>query len=249
MLQGLHDTATERRLEELGVGPGWRCLELGAGGGSIAAWMAQRVGARGSVTAVDRDTAQLGRLAREPNVSVVEDDLTTMDFPPEAFDLIHSRSVLMHVDEADAVVASLVRALVPGGVVLFEEADGSPVTTAVDPPPPFVAVMVPLARRWTWARTLPGLLERLGLEDVRDDRRDGPITGGTPVGAFWHHTLRAIRPLLTDPATRGATGATAVDDATIDAMLALLDDPDFAMPFACRHNVSGRRPHPGAAPP
>jgi hypothetical protein len=39
-----------------------------------------------------------------------------------------------------------------------------------------------------------------------------------------------------------AAGGAVMDDATIDAMLDLLDDPDFVMPFALRHNVSGRRP-------
>jgi SAM-dependent methyltransferase len=173
---------------------------------------------------------------------VVQDDLSTMAFPDAAFDIIHSRSVLMHVDAADAVVAKLVPALRPGGVVLFEEADGAPAATAMDPPLPFATVMVPLANRWTWARHLPDLLNDLGLEDVHDDVRDGPLTGGTSVGAFWQHTLRSIRPFLADTATMSPTGDSAMDGDAIDAMLDLLDDPDFVMPFALRHNVSGRRP-------
>src|SRR5271170_6569444 len=143
-LQGLHDEATVRRLQILGVGSGWHCLELGAGAGSVAEWMSDAVGPSGSVTAVDRDTGQLQRLGERANVSVVEDDLTTMAFPEASFDVIHSRSVLMHVDAADDVVTRLVPALRPGGVVLFEEADGAPATTAVDPPMPFVRVMVPI---------------------------------------------------------------------------------------------------------
>jgi SAM-dependent methyltransferase len=247
-LQGLHDGATVRRLRALGVGPGWHCLELGAGAGSVARWMAEEVGPTGSVTAIDRDAGQLRRLGQPPNVSVIEDDLTTMSWPVESFDVIHSRSVLMHIDGADDVVAGLVPALRPGGVVLFEEADGAPAATAKNPPAPFVRVMVPLAGRWTWARHLADLLGRLGLEDVADDVRDGPLTGGGPVGAFWQHTLRSIRPFLTDPQGMRAVGGAAIDDATIDAMLALLDDPDFVMPFALRHNVSGRRPR-GPHPP
>jgi ubiquinone/menaquinone biosynthesis C-methylase UbiE len=245
-LQGLHDDASARRLLALGVGPGWRCLELGAGGGSMATWMADAVGPTGAVTAVDRDTSQLRTLGERPTVTVIEDDLTTMSFPEDSFDVIHSRSVLMHVDDADAVVTKLVPALRPGGMVLFEEADGAPATTAVNPPAPFVEVMVPLARRWTWARTLPVLLERLGFEDIRDDVRDGPLTGGTSVGAFWQHTLRSIRVFLTDPGQMAAGGAAVMQDATIEAMLDLLADPNFVMPFALRHNVSARRP--GARP-
>lgn len=241
-LQGLHDEATVRRLGALGIGPGWSCLELGAGAGSVASWMADEVGPTGTVTAVDRDASQLHGLKDRPGVLVVEDDLTTMAFADASFDLIHSRSVLMHIDTADDVVTKLIPALRPGGVVLFEEADGAPAATAVDPPAPFAAVMVPLAGRWTWARRLPELLTGLGLEDVQDDVRDGPLTGGTPVGAFWQHTLRSIRVYLTSPQRMGPADAALIDDSTFDAMLTLLDDPDFVMPFAWRHNVSGRRP-------
>jgi SAM-dependent methyltransferase len=249
-LQGLHDDASVRRLRALGVGPGWHCLELGAGAGSMARWMADEVGPTGTVTAVDRDTSQLQPLRERPGVSVVEDDLTTMSFAVDSFDVIHSRSVLMHIDAADDVVARLVPALRPGGVVLFEEADGAPALTVVDPPVPYASVMVPLARRWTWARHLPELLMRLGLEDVHDDVRDGPLTGGTPVGAFWQHTVASIRVFLTDPERMAAAGGAVTDDATIDAMLALLDDPEFVMPFALRHNVSAHRPgaHPTPSP-
>ena len=247
-LQGLHDEATIRRLRALGLGPGWRCLELGAGAGSVAQWMADEVGPTGSVTAVDRDTGQLGHLRKMAHVSVVEDDLTTMSFPEASFDVIHSRSVLMHIDGADDVVAKLVPALRPGGVVLFEEADGSPAATAVDPPAPFVAVMVPLARRWAWAHRLPDLLTTLGLEDVNDDVRDGPLTGATAVGAFWQHTLRSIRALATQAERTGGAGPGPFDDSAIEAMVALLDDPAFVMPFALRHNVSGRRPVATAPP-
>ncbi|MCM3923773.1 methyltransferase domain-containing protein [Frankia sp. AiPs1] len=37
------DPTTIRVLGDRGVGVGWRCLEVGAGGGSIAAWLADRV--------------------------------------------------------------------------------------------------------------------------------------------------------------------------------------------------------------
>lgn len=50
--QGL-DPGTIRHLEALGVGPGWRCWEVGAGAGSIAAWLCQRVGDEGHVIATD----------------------------------------------------------------------------------------------------------------------------------------------------------------------------------------------------
>jgi 2-polyprenyl-3-methyl-5-hydroxy-6-metoxy-1,4-benzoquinol methylase len=56
-LEESRDPVTIRRLRALGVGPGWRCLELGAGRGSIASWMCQQVGPDGTVTALDMMTA------------------------------------------------------------------------------------------------------------------------------------------------------------------------------------------------
>src|SRR5215216_2358713 len=44
---------SERRIAQLGIARGWRCLEVGAGAGGVARWMAERVGPSGTVTAVD----------------------------------------------------------------------------------------------------------------------------------------------------------------------------------------------------
>ena len=38
-----------RHLAEIGVGSGWHCWEVGAGGGSIATWLCDRVGGSGRV--------------------------------------------------------------------------------------------------------------------------------------------------------------------------------------------------------
>ncbi len=244
-LQSLHDASTIRQFERLGVASGWRCAELGAGAGSVALWLSDRVGAGGSVTAIDRDTSLLGELAARPNTTVVEGDLMTMSFGSSCFDLVHSRSVLMHLEDPDAVVERLVPAMAPGGVVLFEEADGAPAERASSMagiPAPFLEVMVPLALRWTWARGLAARLAALGFVDVRDDVRDDLLTGASPAAAFWRETLETIRPIVTDPAHMEPLGRRAVDDGSYDAMIALLDDPDFAVPFAARHRVSARRP-------
>jgi SAM-dependent methyltransferase len=207
--------------------------------------MSDAVGDGGSVTAIDRDTSLLRDLAARPNVTVVEGDLMTMSFGSSCFDLVHSRSVLMHVEDPDTVVEHLVPALAPGAVVLFEEADGEPAQRAASSgglPAPFRDVMVPLAAQWTWARTLAARLVVLGFTDVHDDVRADLLTGATPAAAFWQQTLTTIRPLVTDPARMESVGRRAVDDTSYDAMIELLDDPAFAAPFAARHRVSARRP-------
>ena len=244
-LQSLHDASTIRHLERLGVGPGWRCAELGAGAGSVARWLADGVGESGSVTAIDRDTSLLKELGRRPNVTVVEGDLMTMPLGSSCFDLVHSRSVLRHLEDPDSVLERVVPALAPGGVVYFEEADGAPAQRAMltgELPAPFREVMVPLAARWTWARGLAARLVALGFVDVHDDVREDLLTGASPAAAFWRETLETIRPIVTDPARMEALGHRVVDDSIYDAMLVLLDDPALAVPFAARHRVSARRP-------
>ena len=211
----------------------------------MAEWLADRVGANGSVTAIDQDTGLLAHLAQRPNVTVIEADLTTMAFPESSYDVVHSRSVLMHLDNADLVVVHAATALRPGGWVLFEEVDGAPAQRAASEgglPEPFLRVMVPLAQGWTWARHLADRLTALGLVDVEDDVHDDPLVGGSPAAAFWRQTLEKIRPLVTEPSRMADLGRESLDAGCYDAMLSLLDDPSFEAPFAARHRVSARRP-------
>ena len=52
-MEALWDRGSQALLDELGIGPGWKCLEVGAGGGSLVdGWPAR--GAH--VTAIDIDT-------------------------------------------------------------------------------------------------------------------------------------------------------------------------------------------------
>ncbi|MGH9003145.1 MAG: SAM-dependent methyltransferase, partial [Acidimicrobiia bacterium] len=48
-LEELYDPGTQRRLAGLGVKPGWSCLEVAGGGGSIADFLCRAVGPEGRV--------------------------------------------------------------------------------------------------------------------------------------------------------------------------------------------------------
>ncbi|MGV0803612.1 methyltransferase domain-containing protein, partial [Mycolicibacterium elephantis] len=61
-MEALWDAGSQALLDELGIGAGWNCLEVGAGGGSMVEWMAGR-GA--TVTAVDIDTRFIDHLASD----------------------------------------------------------------------------------------------------------------------------------------------------------------------------------------
>ena len=65
LLEELYDPLSISQLDAIGVGEGWRCLDVGAGAGSVTRMLAQRVGSTGSVLAVDLDTTLLQALASD----------------------------------------------------------------------------------------------------------------------------------------------------------------------------------------
>jgi SAM-dependent methyltransferase len=119
------DEGTIDYLIRLGVGPGWSCLEIGAGNGSVAEWLADRVGPDGYVLATDLEIGRLDRLAA-PQVEVRRHDLREEELPAQAFDLIHARMVVQHLPDRADVVARMIRALRPGGWLILEDTDSLP---------------------------------------------------------------------------------------------------------------------------
>ena len=95
-MESLWDPGSQALLDELGVGPGWRCLEVGAGGGSLMRWMA---GPRRHVTAIDIDTRFIEQFASDA-IEVRRVDLRTDELPQSEFDLVHARLVLEHLTTA-----------------------------------------------------------------------------------------------------------------------------------------------------
>ena len=81
------------------VRPGERCLEVGAGRGSMALWLAEQVGPSGHVVATDVATRDLQRLEGR-NLEVLEHDILedSLDaLGPGSFDLVCSRLALFHL--------------------------------------------------------------------------------------------------------------------------------------------------------
>jgi SAM-dependent methyltransferase len=120
--QAIFDPGTIRHLEALGVGPGWTCLEVGAGAGSIAEWLCRRVGSRGRVVATDIDI----RLIAPPqveNFEVRQSDIAVTPPETEAFDLVHARLLLEHIPDREAALDHMMAAVKPGGWLLVEEFD------------------------------------------------------------------------------------------------------------------------------
>jgi len=89
-LAAIYDPQTIRHFETLGVACGWRCLEVGAGSGTIAKWLADRVGPTGCVLVTDVDIRFLE--LRGPTLDVRAHDIGSDPLPDAEFDLIHTAS-------------------------------------------------------------------------------------------------------------------------------------------------------------
>ncbi|MBB4680459.1 class I SAM-dependent methyltransferase [Crossiella cryophila] len=185
-LEATYDTVTTPLLAELGVAPGWRCWEVGAGGGSIARWLGERVGPDGYVLATDLDTRLL-ELA--PPVEIQRHDVLTDPLPPGGFDLIHCRLVLIHHPARDAAVAKLTAALNPGGVLLLEEIlpkEQRVLSTATCQQDSFWAVQTQVLEVLTklgsddldWALGMEKLFVHCGLDQVAASRSTPIWVGG-----------------------------------------------------------------------
>src|SRR5262245_60839485 len=91
-LARLFDPTTVRHMEVLGVGHGWRCWEVAAGGAAVANWLVKKVGPTGRVVATDTDISWAGARARQ--VEVRRHDLGSDEAPGDGFDLVHARLAL-----------------------------------------------------------------------------------------------------------------------------------------------------------
>lgn len=118
---------THELLDEARLAEGMRVLDAGSGPGFVALEIAERVGARGSVEALDaspRWTAHLERVARErgrANVRATTATIERAELEPASFDLVFARWFLSFVPDLDGAVAKLARALAPGGALVVQD--------------------------------------------------------------------------------------------------------------------------------
>ena len=244
-LARLFDPGTVRHLEATGVGPGWRCLEVGAGGGSIAMWLCDRVGVDGAVVATDLDTTVLRDLSR-PNLDIRVHDVLVDDLPADEYDLVHMRLVLAWLGDTAAALDRLVAALRPGGVLVAEEMDfaGVAVDARLDARRREAFERVVAAHNDVlgrshrfdafYGRRVAGDLSAAGLVDVDAEGRVGMWRGGADGGLIWKLTIDQLRDEMI------ASGIASEED--VEVALALCDDPDLAVLSQVVMAAWGRRP-------
>ena len=119
MLAAARDPKTFAVLDRIGVTPGMHVLEVGAGSGSVSAWLAEKVGADGRVMSADIDLQFHEEMP--DNVIVRELDIEKDRIPAAHFDIVHARALLQHVPSREEVIPKLIAALKPGGWLVLED--------------------------------------------------------------------------------------------------------------------------------
>ena len=195
-LKGLRDDVYRRplatALERLGVGLGWRCVDVGAGGGDVSVALAEMVGRDGRVYAVDSDPLARDEVARAAAAAAhaqvialtqAGEDLSL----PEEVDLAFCRFLLLHVLDPVVVVRMMAKAVRSGGWVVAQEPitsagriGGSPLAMP-DTPHPDVGAM------------LPALVREAGLEVV-DAWAEAPAGVGEGPVAQYLESLTGVDP-------------------------------------------------------
>ena len=246
LLEQLYDPLSRQRRSA--VQPGWRCLEVGAGRGSMTAWLAEKVGPSGHVVATDIDVGYLQRLDL-PNVEVVEHNILedpVEPLGPGSFDLVCSRLMLFHlVGKQESALRQMVRCLRPGGWLIDEDADWG-TAAPVDPSHPQYAAYHEAWRDGDWwtvrgydkafGRKLPALFERCGLGNVRHEAATEVVRGGSPWARWWAVTLDVINELGGGRGVESYRGE-------VEVMAKALADPTVWVMRELLHACWGRRVH------
>jgi len=193
-LKGLRDDVYRRPLEtaldRLGLGAGWRCVDVGAGGGDVTVALAEMVGRDGRVYAVDSDPLARDEVARAAAAHAQVIALTQAGedlLLPEEVDLAFCRFLLLHVVDPAVVVTKMAAAVRPGGWVVAQE----PITSAgrIGGAP----MSMPDAHHPDVGALLPALVRNASLEVV-DAWAEAPAGVGPGAVSQYLESLTGIDP-------------------------------------------------------
>jgi ubiquinone/menaquinone biosynthesis C-methylase UbiE len=227
-------------LNAIGVAPGWRCLEVGAGAGSIARWLCDRVAPSGSVVATDLETGFLEKL-KLVNLEIRRHDITSDHLEVESFDLVHARKVLEHLPKPKEALARMFEATRRGGWLLVEDADLVSLRHASTPNfdlfacgyAAFLDSMVAHGYHASLGLHLGDALRSLGLREVQVRGWVGEWTGAGPNPSVYLRTFEKIRDRVVSSGSLSATDA--------DCFLDEIQSPHFRAITALHFAAWGQR--------
>jgi SAM-dependent methyltransferase len=199
-MEALWDPGSQALLDDLGIGPGWKCLEVGAGGGSLVEWMASR-GAH--VTAIDIDTRFIEHLASD-SITVRRIDLREDELPEAEFDLVHSRLVLEHLTDRRQILDRLAATLRPGGWIVTEDYDWTGFGFGGEDPlldnvaDTILGFMEKAGFQRDYGRRVVDDIAGAGFTDVRGEGRARVIDSSHPGFDFFRLTIASMSGALVE---------------------------------------------------
>lgn len=188
LVESIQDSISIDRFDRIGIQTGWRCLEVGAGAGSIAYWLSEKVGVTGQVVATDSDTRFL-HSDKYSNLDVRKHDIELDVLEENEFNFIHCRCVLMHLKNSTDALRKLAMALKPNGYIMLEEpdfstflAEGKPENSLTTVRHTFSQIETAISSKHMslyLGRKLPQLLAELGFENIITDEHCTTLSGGS----------------------------------------------------------------------
>ena len=202
LMSELLDPFQRAVLKRLGLRPGWRCLEVGCGNGSISRWLSEEVSGGGHVVASDVDTSYLADL-HASNLEVRRLNILDSTVERRAYDLVTARAVLHHIQDRKRAIRNMLAALKPGGLLLCIEPDFLPATASE---PPSLRNFWEAWLKWSSSvgidyflgRKMPELLAHSGVERVGAEGTTAIYNGGSPWAKYWLETVNELRPKLVE---------------------------------------------------
>ena len=238
MLAESLDPGTFRLLDRVGVEPGMHVLEVGAGTGSVSAWLADRVGSDGRVMSTDIDLRFHAEMPS--NVIVRQHDAARDRLPAAHFHLVHARAVIQHIPERIEVLGRLVEAMRPGGAMVVEDGAMAEFIEQVLPEPLgsiHRTVAGAASQQWrdpnAGVRVL-GWMRELGLEDLDVIGRVRIMRPHQASGEWWLLALERAVPRL--------IGAGVVSESDAATALEQAREPGFALIGPTSIATIGRKP-------
>ena len=244
LLEGILDPVTTRHFDAMGIAEGWKCLEIGAGAGSVARWLSHRVGPAGKIVATDINTRFL-REMHIPNLEIRRHDITEDGLEADHYDLVHCRTVLMWLPDPEKALIRMVESVRPGGWLMIEETDYGSILSA-DATNPSAAIVTATSRSVIdflrrrrmadpfFGRRVRELLERHGFTDVVNEGWTRICRGGEPMARFDAAVIQMVeKPMI---------GAGSLTQEQVVSVQSLLADQTFFYPGLTMFSAWGRKP-------
>lgn len=243
------EPAAEALLDEIGVQPGWRCLDLGCGAMGILGPLRRRVGEQGQVAGFDADDKMLAaahhyaEIEGLDKIELHQGNALETGLPSASFDLVHARFLFPHVAEPSNLLREMMRLTQGGGMVAAEEPDHSswhfyPPCAAWEELLPLLEKALAMRGDINFGRRLYTLFRDSELAEVQVRAAVVALQDSHPYMRMALVAAEAMRPLM----VKAGLATEAKLDELLAAVEACAADPARMMVTFTTAQVWGRKP-------